>query len=185
MKKKNKSNKNNTSRNETDKKVYYKDGDYFDMDKIVGHKTDNGKLFYMVKWLYWKDDYNTWEPPEHILKQNFIIEYEENLQKRPYTEKEFEQREERINELIEKENYNWVTKDFNFSNFESTKGNLQLDNPCSIIGFVDKNHLLIEWMIRHKTGIKPQDSIVEYKRFKMKFPDLLLEYFEKHLFVRL
>ena len=33
---------------------------------IVGHKTDNGQMHYLVKWAGYNEEENTWEPEENL-----------------------------------------------------------------------------------------------------------------------
>ncbi len=181
------SNKRNTGKDDIlklkpNKRCLYQDGDYFEIDKIVDHKTERGKLFYYIKWLDWSYNDNTWETPESIFNFNLILEYEEKYRKKSYTEGELEQREKRRIEL-----QNFMEEKQSQENSKNTlipKGNLTIDNPRKILQFIGDNLLLIQWIMRQKSGIKPRDSIVDYKRFKIKHPDILVEYYENCIFYK-
>ena len=47
----------------------------FEVEKIIDHRTRNGKIEYFVKWKSFSDDENTWEPETHFNTTECIEEY--------------------------------------------------------------------------------------------------------------
>lgn len=177
---------NETSKNDKNQKffqkgknVLYKDGDYFEMENLVDHKTEKGKLLYFIKWLDWNEDSNTWEPIENIFSHCLISDYEKTRQNKPYTIEEEIQRDKRLEELKDLENY-----EIKMELLEVPRGNLQSDNPHSVIGFINKDLIKVQWIIRHRTGVKPEDSLVNYRKFREKHPHLLIKFYEDCIFYR-
>ena len=44
----------------------------FSAEKILKHRKRNGKVEYLVKWLFFPKDQSTWEPEHHILDRRLI-----------------------------------------------------------------------------------------------------------------
>lgn len=173
-------NTNNNQSNQAKKVIYYNHGDYFDVERIVAHKTDaNGNLLYCVKWVGWDEASNTWETLEFLKSvKELILEYETKF-KVNYTKSEQNQRDEFFNDqsIIDILDIN----DMSEGNYQECYGSLRTDIPLKIKCLINKETLLIEWSTRLKTGIKPKDSCVEYKKFKRIYPDFLLDYYEQCL----
>ena len=49
--------------------------DEYEMEKIVNHKKEDGKLYYLIKWKGYESHENTWEPEYHILDPKFLRDY--------------------------------------------------------------------------------------------------------------
>ena len=47
----------------------------FSAEKILKHRKRNGKVEYLVKWLFFPKDQSTWEPEHHILDRRLIDNY--------------------------------------------------------------------------------------------------------------
>ena len=62
------------------KKFKYKNGDYFEVEKICGKKEERGVTLYNIKWIGWDASTNTWEPIENLLNvKDLVIEYERSI----------------------------------------------------------------------------------------------------------
>ncbi|KAL4452987.1 hypothetical protein ABPG73_011068 [Tetrahymena malaccensis] len=48
--------------------------DEYEVEKIVDKKTENGQIFYKVKWKGWDSTYNTWEPENNLFRVSEMIE---------------------------------------------------------------------------------------------------------------
>ena len=48
-------------------------------EKILKHKKVKGQTFYLVKWLNFGDEHNTWEPRDGFLFDKIVSEYEERI----------------------------------------------------------------------------------------------------------
>ena len=190
-----KQNKNKTEENEkapsnpSKKKVFsYKDGDHFEVETIKDHRTNEvGTLVFFVKWIGWGDNYNTWEPLVHLSNVwNLIIDYENKIKNKEYTQMELQQRksfDEEFNSNQNNKNNENMEVEYDSDSF----GSIEKDVPLSIKGIKKENekiYLLIDWVIRHKNGIKPMQSIVERNVFKFKYPEVLIEFYENHLKIR-
>lgn len=53
------------------------DEDIYTVERVVDKRRSGGRVQYLVKWLNYADEDNTWEPVENILDQSIINEYEE------------------------------------------------------------------------------------------------------------
>ena len=125
----------------------------YEVEKIVNKKRNiNGVILYEVKWLGYPEDQNTWEPLSHLTKvKKMIAEFEKTKGK----------------EIDE----------------EWKKGKLEFDKPKKIIGIqlMNKKLLLkIRWKKRFKK-IQPKDTCIEYNIIKKKYPNKLLNFFEKNI----
>ena len=47
----------------------------FSAEKILKHRKRNGKVEYLVKWLFFPKSQSTWEPEHHILDRRLIDNY--------------------------------------------------------------------------------------------------------------
>ena len=47
----------------------------FSAEKILKHRKRNGKVEYLVKWLFFPKSQSTWEPEHHILDRHLIDHY--------------------------------------------------------------------------------------------------------------
>ena len=52
----------------------------FNVEKILGKKTEGGKVLYHVKWQGYEEDSNTWEPASNFLDKHVITQYELELE---------------------------------------------------------------------------------------------------------
>lgn len=50
----------------------------FEVESICGHKIQDGKDYYLVKWKNYPPDDNTWEPVENLLNANELLEKYQN-----------------------------------------------------------------------------------------------------------
>lgn len=41
--------------------------DIYEVEKVCGRKTKNGKTYYLIKWSGFSSEHNTWEPSDNIL----------------------------------------------------------------------------------------------------------------------
>jgi len=54
------------------------DNDEYVVEAIIDEKVENGERFYMVKWLGYSDEDNTWEPHEHVADTEALLKWEES-----------------------------------------------------------------------------------------------------------
>ena len=50
--------------------------DIFIVEKLVEKRRHKGKIEYLVEWVGWEADYNSWEPKSHFIDKNLIKEFE-------------------------------------------------------------------------------------------------------------
>lgn len=153
------------------KTMQYNDGSFFEVEAIRARKGDDTNPVYMVKWKFWPEDTNTWEPVKNLKNVRHLVE-------------DFE---------ITKNN----KKDLSFLNafFEDTahlslesepEACLDYDIPQKILKIKKEDDgkviLKIDWLVRAKTGFKPDNSWVSRDKFKKKTSNLLMliEYYENH-----
>jgi hypothetical protein len=153
------------------KTLQYKDGSFFEVEAIRARKGDDSNPIYMVKWKFWPEDTNTWEPAKNLKNVRHLVE-------------EFERTKNN-------------KKDLSFLNpfFEDT-GELSLESepeacldadvPQKILKIKKEDDgevkLKIDWLVRANTGFKPDNSWVCREEFKKKTSNLLMliEYYENH-----
>ena len=64
------------------------DGDHYEVEEILDHKTKNDKTHYLVKWLGWAPSYNEWLPIESLNCPELLTAYEKSLHGRmPYEQR--------------------------------------------------------------------------------------------------
>lgn len=62
-------------RDDRDKKLSTKDGNIFDVEKIMRHRIRNGKISYFVQWENFSSDQNTWEPEQNLYGTDILTIY--------------------------------------------------------------------------------------------------------------
>jgi hypothetical protein len=154
------------------KKFKYKDGDYFEVERICGKKEEQGKTLYNVKWLGWDTSTNTWEPIEKLLNVKHLVrEYEQSTNNKGIINfnKDF---------FIESE-----SDEINSSLYEDVRGDFKTDIPLMIRKLEHdgiRYLATVEWCVR-KNGIKPTNTKIDRDIIKFKVPKLLIEYYEKKI----
>lgn len=80
--------------------------DFYEVEEIVGKKTNKGKTLYQVKWVGYSSDQNTWEPLENLENVlNLVEEFEnlnESMKRKKKSKKQPESNEDQIEKIIEK-----------------------------------------------------------------------------------
>lgn len=129
--------------------------------RIIAKKIIKGSTYYKIVWKKEEDDKEetTWEPKENIIDKELIYQYDNIYSKR-----------------LHKDDIN----------FYAYNGNLSVDRPLSIIKREVKNDIsgdlavLVKWHQR-KNGTVPNDSVVRLSEIKIKYPRLVIKYYENHL----
>ena len=79
--------------------------DFYEIDKIMGKKMENNKMFFLVKWKGYANKHNTWEPIENFVDIEFlhskIDQFDHNVQR--ISSKHKKLKEYRENMSIEEE----------------------------------------------------------------------------------
>jgi hypothetical protein len=55
--------------------------DSFEVEKLVGHRTTNGKREYLIKWKGFSEESNTWTPEADVDTMQCIVEYWDNVRR--------------------------------------------------------------------------------------------------------
>jgi hypothetical protein len=133
------------------------------VEKIIDKKVRVGQVFYLVKWLNYPDNNCTWEPEAKLVNlKEFVRDYEDDC---------------RSGKSKNEERKNWKNK----SRFFPPEGNLITDRPQDIEKVKLKENSLyvkISWCPR-VSGITPRKSLFRYEEIRAKFPNLLIDFFEK------
>lgn len=145
----------------------------YQVEKILEKKTENGKPYYLVKWVGWAEKDSTWEPLNNLTNvMHMVNEFEKNAEdgksKVPKIMKALPGRE--VENLI-------------FEERESVPGNLNCDIPDKIANAkFSGNELLclIDWKKRYD-GTKPLNSYVSNKILRNFYPKLLIDYYESKI----
>ena len=53
--------------------MFDRDRDYH-VEKIIDYRRENGLALYLVKWRYFPRTFNTWEPEEHLIDVQWMID---------------------------------------------------------------------------------------------------------------
>ncbi len=154
---------------------------YYKIEKILDKTLKDGRILYKVKWAGWPLDDSTWEPLENMTscvtlineyeKKNLSIDENRNLRK---------------NKLDNAIPENSLTHNKQFSPHvdeteEFVSGKIECDIPKSILSarLFEKTEVicLVEWKKRYD-GSQPLQSYVSNKILRVKYPKLLIEYYE-------
>lgn len=65
--------KNNSNNFDNSKKDF--DDDVYYVENIVDHRFQNGRYEYLIKWMYYGPNCNTWEPIECFTNRQFVEKY--------------------------------------------------------------------------------------------------------------
>ncbi len=156
-------------------KKEFKDGDYFEIEKILLRRGPDTNPEYFIKWQGWPDASNTWEPMNNLLNiLPRVIEYER--EKDPNKNLHF------LNAFKYDDDDENQSVNSNDSIPSMVEGNLGKDNPGKIINIQrDKDEILlkVEWLIRKSDGVEPGSSWVKESDFRKKHLKMLLQFYEK------
>jgi hypothetical protein len=151
------------------KQFTYKNGNYFEVERICAKKLENGITYYNVKWEGWPESTNTWEPLTHLLNvKDLVLKYDmENGNDIP---------EELNKQESDKESI--VSIEDPYGSFENG------DVPKKILKMkiLDGEYLaLVEWAIRPESGLKPINNYINRVVLRKKKPLLLIDYYESKM----
>lgn len=167
----------------------------YTVEKILNKKKEGNKVKYLVKWEGYPMEDSTWEPEENLeYVQGLIDEFEHGLkdiykQKKRGRPRKIENDNSDSDSDISRKKSNKIIKYtggqllldqyLNLSN-----ANVEKDEVETILSAKrnDKNCLIcqVRWKIR-SDGIQPDDSYVENKYLKKRYPKLLIEFYESKI----
>ncbi len=129
------------------------ENNFYDVEKIVDRRlSSNGKVFYLVKWLGYPDEDNTWEPASNLSNVKIMIEEFENKRR------EKEKTEDVFGQIYE--------------DIPKQVLGIEIHN--------NKLYMKVIWKKR-RTNIQPRNTLVFYPELKKYFPCAVLEFFEENL----
>lgn len=175
-----------------------KDEDYrlYIVEKILDKKKEGFKVKYLVKWEGYPIEQSTWEPEENLeYVQGLVDQFENNYNKdvikhrkrgRPrkveneQSESDSDISRKKINKLQKNTGGQLLLDQY----LNLSTANIEKDEVEEIINARrnDKNILIcqVRWKIR-SDGIQPDDSFVENKYLKKRYPKLLIEFYESKI----
>lgn len=164
-----------TYKDKYNKKKEFKDGDFFEIEKILSRRGPDENQEYFIKWQGWPDASNTWEPMNNLLNVvQRIIDFER--EKDPNKNVDF-LKAFKYDDEDDKKSVN-----SNESIASVVEGNLKIDHPGKIINIHrDKDEILlkIEWLIRKSDGVEPIPSWIKESEFRKKHLKMVLQFYEK------
>jgi Chromo (CHRromatin Organisation MOdifier) domain len=52
------------------------DNEFYEVERVIGAELYHGKVFYLIKWLGWEDEFDTWEPASGVkLAENALKDF--------------------------------------------------------------------------------------------------------------
>lgn len=147
----------------------------YSVQSIIGKKLHRRSIFYKVHWKGYRKSEATWEPMPNLRNCKELI-------------KKFEKKEKRSNRR------NTCNKDSKEKTPDRIDYRVDIDNelnlgyePLRILTGIknpdqeeDGILLLIEWK-ENNYGVKPENSYISSKDFKLINPRMLADYYEKHI----
>ena len=166
------------------------------VEKILDKKKEGNKVKYLVKWEGYPIEQSTWEPEYNLqYVQGLIDEYENSSFKdvikqrkrgRPrkvdyeHSESDSEISRKKINKIQKNTGGQLLLDQY----LNLSTANIEKDEVEAIINAKrnEKNSLIcqVRWKIR-SDGIQPDDSFVENKYLKKRYPKLLIEFYESKI----
>lgn len=150
-----------------------KSNHFYEVEKIVRKRiSSTGIPEYEIKWLGWDAIYNTWEPIENLKQiKEMVIEYEKNNPDKGQID---------INQIFSEDE-----EEDSMSIVSVPYGDIDIDTPLRIIRmFKDAEGTIkaeIEWTVRKTNGFKPTNTYIDASELKIKYIDLLIEYYESRI----
>jgi hypothetical protein len=150
------------------KKFTYKDGSFFEVEKICGKKVIDGVIKYNVKWQDWPPSTNTWETVEYLKNVIHLVKaYELEIGNE-------------IPDYLQE-----IESNKSIITAEDPVGSLDYDDiPVNIIKMKNSPSGVfgvVEWAMRIDSGVKPWNSLVDRNTLRKKKPLLLIDYYERRM----
>ena len=154
----------------------------FDVEKILAKDVVNGKVFYLIKWLGYTKDWNTWEPEVILSCPEKLKEFEDRLFKENKTESKSTQTSTQKC-TIKKEPQKKTTQ----SKKPMTRNQIKDILPrIKEIRANQSNEKFVHFVFpkNSEETQEEQMEVLNYSDFKKKYPDVLFDFYERNMFGR-
>jgi len=137
------------------------EADEYEVESIVDKRVKKGKVEYLIKWVGWPSDTNTWEPLAHLDCDEIISKYEEERKQKEGEEGEKEKKQAKKQEVK--------------SRFRGFERGLTVEKIIGVTKDPGELHFLIKWR-----GSNEAD-LVAAREANEKIPQDVIKFYEKSL----
>jgi len=151
------------------------EGEEYEVEKILDHRTRKGKAEYLIKWKgYDNEDDNTWEPVENLDCKDKIEEF--NSKKKKSEEKDKEKKgEKRKSETTSKKEEPKKKKEKDDSKPRGFSRGLTAERIIGATNDPGELFFLIKWKGNDEADLVPA------KEANVKIPQIVIKFYEERL----